>query len=303
MLMNKNEKISIYNIKNAIESMKPFFEVIRLVDAKNTCIITFDDELNIIRQPKTCYKVWNKAERCENCTSIKASLECCPKIKYEMLEGVIYQVLSRPVILEEQNGDETPVVLEIITRAADEVLLRHVEKKKLSDKEISAFIAETYRKVYEDPLTTVYNRRFLDEFKYLYHRNDTVATNVTFIMGDLKKFKEINDTMGHDIGDQVLAEVASILKINIRRYDSIIRLGGDEFLIVLINCPEHLIETKIHILRDEVNKICYDHDNKKYVDIDFGYAHTDDFEITKEFADSLIKQADIAMYEVKKNLK
>lgn len=61
--MSVTEKLSLQNIKNAVESMKPFFDIVRLVDTKNTTVISYDEELNIVREKERCYTLWNKDSR------------------------------------------------------------------------------------------------------------------------------------------------------------------------------------------------------------------------------------------------
>lgn len=89
-----------------------------------------------------------------------------------------------------------------------------------------------------DTLTGLYNRRYLksvyDKDKKHGLKKDTMA--MFLIMIDLNGFKEVNDTLGHLVGDQILIETARLLKAKFRKRDVIIRYGGDEFII--------LIETK-----------------------------------------------------------
>lgn len=119
-------------------------------------------------------------------------------------------------------------------------------------------------------------------------------------MADLKKFKEINDTMGHEIGDQILIQTASVFKENISNQDSIIRLGGDEFIIVLVNYSEQEVSDKVELLYHEVRKICIDNQEQKYVDVDLGCSYTESFIASKVCMDAMLKQADKAMYSMKK---
>lgn len=92
--------------------------------------------------------------------------------------------------------------------------------------------------VITDPLTGTRNRRFFEEVigrELQRHRRYKTPLSIVFI--DVDHFKKINDTLGHETGDQVLREVASFLLRHIREADYVFRWGGDEFL-VLISCAE-----------------------------------------------------------------
>jgi len=92
----------------------------------------------------------------------------------------------------------------------------------------------------KDSLTGLYNRRILQE------SSDTIVSGVLrrkkligFIMCDLDYFKQINDTYGHDVGDILLKETANIIEKSVRGSDLVIRFGGDEFLVLLLDLEEH----------------------------------------------------------------
>jgi diguanylate cyclase (GGDEF)-like protein len=94
------------------------------------------------------------------------------------------------------------------------------------------------RLVITDSLTGCRNRRFFDEIigrELQRHRRSALPLSVLFV--DIDRFKSINDTYGHDAGDEVLKQVAAFLQANIREADYVFRWGGDEFL-VLISCSE-----------------------------------------------------------------
>jgi len=85
-----------------------------------------------------------------------------------------------------------------------------------------------------DPLTGAYNRRFLearlaDEMR----RASKLGYSTSLMFIDLDRFKEVNDTFGHDVGDQLLRHVATLLRSELRSVDVVARFGGDEFVIVL----------------------------------------------------------------------
>ncbi|QDU35608.1 putative diguanylate cyclase YdaM [Poriferisphaera corsica] len=89
-----------------------------------------------------------------------------------------------------------------------------------------------------DPLTELGNRRALDEqLDALYAAAKATRTDLLAVMIDMDNFKQINDLLGHDAGDELLVLLANILRGSIRHDDLPVRLGGDEFLILLPGCP------------------------------------------------------------------
>jgi diguanylate cyclase (GGDEF)-like protein len=100
-----------------------------------------------------------------------------------------------------------------------------------------------------DPLTGCHNRRFLEQVsdrELQRHARFNLPLSLLFI--DLHRFKAINDSLGHEAGDHVLAYVARFLKRHIREADYVFRWGGDEFL-VLITCSEDEAQKKAALLK------------------------------------------------------
>ncbi|WP_411678330.1 GGDEF domain-containing protein [Caproicibacter sp.] len=87
--------------------------------------------------------------------------------------------------------------------------------------------------MYTDPLTGLYNRRQLENYMRGWIKDGREGAALGVIMTDLDSFKRINDSWGHDAGDQALVEAGKILRDSFRREDLICRFGGDEFVIVL----------------------------------------------------------------------
>lgn len=85
-----------------------------------------------------------------------------------------------------------------------------------------------------DQLTGCFNRRgFIDRLDYEVKRVERINTNLALIMFDIDYFKQVNDALGHDVGDQVLKDIAEITSNNLRKVDTLARWGGEEFLILV----------------------------------------------------------------------
>jgi diguanylate cyclase (GGDEF)-like protein/PAS domain S-box-containing protein len=155
-----------------------------------------------------------------------------------------------------------------------------------------------------DPLTLLPNRRlFLDRLKQtsISHLRSGKAAGLIFL--DLDNFKTINDTLGHNVGDLLLQQVATRLQCCIREGDTLARLGGDEFVLLLENLSEQNIKaaTQIKLIGENILKTIskiYQLESQSYhITCSLGAALLNDKELT---VDKQIQQADIAMYESKK---
>ncbi|MEW6992090.1 GGDEF domain-containing protein [Colwelliaceae bacterium 6441] len=103
----------------------------------------------------------------------------------------------------------------------------------------------------QDSLTELGNRRYFDEqLKRAMHHANRQRTKVGLMVCDLNKFKVINDTYGHHVGDEILKNFAAALKKSVRDSDSIFRFGGDEFVIIVEDASEQsllVIEERINL--------------------------------------------------------
>jgi len=126
------------------------------------------------------------------------------------------------------------IVLFNIYTIYQEILIKRL-RRQLLEKQDHSYILRNLAMI--DPLTGLYNRRFAEQrLAAEVARSERRGHPLTVLTLDLNNFKEINDTYGHPAGDQVLQEFASRLNKVIRGSDLAVRLGGDEFLVVLPEC-------------------------------------------------------------------
>lgn len=150
-----------------------------------------------------------------------------------------------------------------------------------------------------DNLTELGNRRFLNE-----HLEQAIKTarreqgNLALIILDLDHFKEVNDTLGHHIGDQFLIKVSSRLSSLMRDSDLITRFGGDEFAILLPKAGKAEAIKVANKIISALQSSFMIQDQQLYVSASIGIAVFPKNGLTVE---SLIQHADIAMYQAKKN--
>lgn len=151
-----------------------------------------------------------------------------------------------------------------------------------------------------DPLTGIYNRRYFDSYiGREVQRSKKYKYPITFIMIDVDRFKEVNDKYGHQVGDMILKGVGSILKGQTRKIDTVVRYGGDEFLIILPDVSNENIEGFINRIKTAV--IQWNNQVKLLdfnIDLSMGIASwrpEENISIEK-----VLNDADIAMYAQKR---
>ena len=282
--MGTGDRYTAEQMRRTLACLAPIFDVVRLVDPRDTAVLTLEEDGTLRREPYQCFRVWDKACRCKNCTSIHSMLGGCQRTKYEFIRDDVFYVVSRPLTL--LLAEETPVVLEIVSHVSDQLLLEKEDGKSFAQR-----LDELQEKLYRDDLTRAFNRRYFSEFTFIHRGLDFLPKKLGLILLDLRQFKQVNDTQGHLAGDRVLEEVARVLSDRVRAQDSVIRLGGDEFVVTLPNCEESVVRRKVEELRAAVAAVAQ---------ADFGYACTDAFETSQDFLTRLLDEADRRMYEEKR---
>ncbi|MGE4578270.1 MAG: putative bifunctional diguanylate cyclase/phosphodiesterase [Desulfuromonadales bacterium] len=151
---------------------------------------------------------------------------------------------------------------------------------------------------HHDPLTNLPNRTlFKERLNQALAKARRSGEQVAIVFLDLDRFKKINDTLGHEAGDQLLKDVAARLRTCIRQSDTVARLGGDEFVLVLeeINQPGPVITVAKKILSALAQPFVID-DYELYITTSIGISL---FPSDGDEATGLMKCADVAMYRVK----
>ena len=131
--------------------------------------------------------------------------------------------------------------------------LLHNAREELVRQLIRGEVAEKMSLI--DPMTEVFNRRYLDEIiPTEVSRADRLGAPFSLLMLDLDNFKSVNTRFGHLVGDQILKEVALLLRLTFRPSDVIIRYGGDEFLVLLPGTTEEQAERAVQRLFEVVDR-------------------------------------------------
>jgi len=145
-----------------------------------------------------------------------------------------------------------------------------------------------------DQLTGLYNRHFLVPYiKKALSSAQRYGYPLSIMMIDLDKFKSINDDLGHSSGDKLLCDIADILKENCRNEDAAIRLGGDEFLVVLPHCSLEQAKFKAETLRQAITQLS---PANYQTSASFGLSSTEEGNFIFE---QLFSVADAAAYQAK----
>lgn len=179
----------------------------------------------------------------------------------------------------------------------DAFVLRHAMESfaDLASAAIEAFDrrANAERQAETDALTGCFNRYYLDRILEVeIPRVRRYNSPISLLMIDLCDFKRTNDTYGHVFGDTILRETASILRANVREPDIVVRYGGDEFVVLMVNTgaeQARLVQSRVERAFIERNRA--QTDEKMMIDISIGLRSAD-----AESISTLLEDADRSMY-------
>lgn len=177
------------------------------------------------------------------------------------------------------------------------------QRRETAEQQLAEALEESNRlrdEVWCDSLTGVYSRNYLDPAVKLAmedcHRQKR-ALGCLFL--DVDGFKEVNDTHGHQMGDDALCQVAAILKESVRHTDYVIRYGGDEFCVLLVDVNEHLLWRIAERVRERIAAIRFEGADAR-VSGSIGALICRPESRKRIVPKKLIALADSAMYESKK---
>jgi diguanylate cyclase (GGDEF)-like protein len=149
-----------------------------------------------------------------------------------------------------------------------------------------------------DDLTGLYNRRGFSDLGEQYLKlARRSGRGVTMVYLDLDRFKTINDSLGHHVGDRALIKVADILRATFRRSDIIARLGGDEFGVLALEAADESSESLVERLRERVVDFNESSPEPYQLAVSIGMAHHDDDPRVR--LEDMVAEADSAMYREK----
>lgn len=223
----------------------------------------------------------------------------------DLLNAARVQACQTPIVVMTDEM-ETEVDREAIRAGASDYLikgqidcellertLRYAIERKLTEQHLA-------RLAHYDPLTDIPNRiLFRDRLEHAIRLAERDNTFFTLMFIDLNGFKQVNDTFGHDAGDAVIRICAERLSNCMRRSDSVARMGGDEFTLLLQNIENNT--DVAHIAQKVIDSISLPSQISGYevvVGCSIGIAS---YPQAGRDADTLLKNADLAMYKAKQN--
>ena len=184
-------------LAEAIGELRQLFDMVRLVDPESCRVLNLSEDGRLIDTGECCYSVWGRKECCDNCTSARALAGKNWTSKLELQGGNPFFVLSRYELI---GGKQC--VLEIASKLDEDP----GAQGGLGPVQPSSYLLAFYR----DALTRAYSRMYLDNFLPDLEHADGVA------IIDVDKFKHINDTYGHPVGDEALRAIAGTILSCIR---------------------------------------------------------------------------------------
>ena len=265
--------------KLMIRELGRAFDVVRIVEAPSDKQCCINEACELIQEPGRCFDFWDQEQRCKHCVSMRALSKKKLSRKFEFVGTEVYLIEAMYVEIEDE-----PFVIEMIAHLTNDTML-----SAWGPNDFVETISKYNRKLYLDALTGAYNRQYYDE--------QLSALPGEYAVGyiDLDRFKDINDTWGHRAGDQALKAVVEAMLACVRETDSVIRFGGDEFVLVFRGIPRDIFAMRLEKIRKVIGEIVFEEFPGMRLSVSIGGYFG---EGTME---ELVQKADALLYDAKVN--
>ena len=221
-------------LADSMQSMSRIFDVVRLVDPKRSEILQLNTDGTFSDRVLPCFPAWNHGKRCSRCISRRCMEEKTRMSRLELTDECAYQLISRYLVV-----DGRECVLELGSRLSDSVWVTSGGRQFRLD-------ASHGEDFYLDPVTGAYGRRYLEDQQPELEKAEALAVI------DIDHLKKINDEYGHLAGDAVLRHVANVILSRVNTADTLVRYGGDEFVLLLSHIPPEKFRSILERIRGAV---------------------------------------------------
>lgn len=265
--------------------------------------------VDVVTEPQTGFL--QAAENSYECVVISTGFSNYDPLRISSHLRSLDRTRYLPIILIAEQGEDERImrgldigINDYLVRPVDQqelaARLNTQIKRKLYNDALRENVTNTIEMAVTDGLTGLHNRRYLDNhLKKLFERAKSRKTPLSIVMTDLDHFKAVNDTHGHDGGDEVLRQFADRLRKKIRGIDLICRFGGEEFVIIMPDTDAAIaakVAERMRLENDTAPFLINDGQTNLKVTASAGVAGLD---FSNDTVESLMKRADLALYEAK----